>query len=72
MGDGTYTAALVVDGKTLQENRFTVTTLGEEFVRGVEPYCSDFPHPLYPSQSVFLTWEESIQGFVLMPSERCG
>ena len=39
MGDGTYTAALVVDGKTLQESRFTVTTLGEEFVRGAERGC---------------------------------
>ena len=66
MGDGTYTAALVVDGKTLQENRFTVTTLGEEFVRGVERdvVVNDFPGP---GENTRLRWQEPVQGFVLVP-----
>ena len=68
MGDGTYTAALVVDGKTLQENRFTVTTLGEEFVRGVERdvEVQDFPGP---GENTRLRWQEPVQGFVLVPTD---
>ena len=68
MGDGTYTAALVVDGKTLQENRFTVTTLGEEFVRGVERdvVVNDFPGP---GENTRLRWQEPVQGFVLVPTD---
>ena len=68
LGDGTYTAALVVDGRTIQENRFTVTTLGEEFVRGVERdvVVNDFPAP---DEDVLLRWQEPVQGFVLVPAE---
>ena len=35
MGDGDYTASLVVDGQTIQRNTFTVTTLGQEYIRGL-------------------------------------
>ena len=68
MGDGTYTAALVVDGRTIQENRFTVTTLGEEFVRGVERdvEVQDFPAP---DEDMLLRWQEPVQGFVLVPTD---
>ena len=67
MGNGTYTAALVVDGRTVQENRFTVTTLGEEFVTGATGECSitDFPSP---DEDVLLRWQEGVQGFVIVPS----
>ena len=66
LGEGTYTAALVIDGRTIQENRFTVTTLGEEFVRGVERdvEVQDFPAP---DEDVLLRWQEPVQGFVLVP-----
>lgn len=67
MGDGTYTAALVVDGQTLQTNTFTVTTLGEEFVRGAAGECSipDFPSD---GESATFRWQEAVQGLVLVPS----
>ena len=71
LGNGRHRIGFFVDDTLIDASDFHVTTLGREFVRGVEPYCSDFPHPIYPSQSVFLKWEESVQGFVLMPSERC-
>ena len=66
LGEGTYTAALVIDGRTIQENRFTVTTLGEEFVRGVERdvEVQDFPGP---GENTRLRWQEPVQGFVLVP-----
>ena len=68
MGEGTYTAALVVDGKTVQSNTFTVTTLGEEFVRGVERdvEVQDFPAP---GETARLRWQEAVQGFVLVPTD---
>ncbi len=66
LGEGTYTAALVVDGRTVQENRFTVTTLDEEFIRGLERdvVVNDFPAP---DEDVLLRWQEPVQGFVLVP-----
>ena len=67
LGEGTYTAALVVDGKTIQSNTFTVTTLGEEFIRGLERdvVVNDFPSP---GENTRLRWQEPVQGFVLVPS----
>ena len=66
IGEGTYTAALVVDGRTVQENRFTVTTLGEEFVTGLDldVVVTDFPSP---RESITLRWQQGVQGFVLVP-----
>ncbi len=66
MGDGTYTAALVVDGQTIQSNTFTVTTLGEEFIKGLERdvVVNDFPGP---GENTRLRWQEPAQGFVLVP-----
>ena len=68
MGDGTYTAALVVDGKTLQSNTFTVTTLGEEFIRGLERdvVVNDFPAP---GETTRFRWQEAVQGLVLVPTD---
>ncbi len=68
MGDGTYTASLVVDGQTVQRNAFTVTTLGEEFVRGAEKdvVVNDFPGP---GETPLLKWQEPVQGFVIAPTE---
>lgn len=64
LGDSRHTAALVVDGRTIQENEFTVTTLGEEFVRGAaaDVEVQDFPSP---GESVRLHWQEATQGFVI-------
>ena len=66
MGDGTYTAALVVDGQTIQSNTFTVTTLGEEFIRGIERdvVVNDFPAP---GETARFRWQEPVQGLVLVP-----
>lgn len=67
MGEGTHTAALVVDGQTLRRHSFTVTTLGEEFVRDVEKDVTveDFPGP---GETVTLRWQQPVQNFVIVPS----
>ncbi len=68
MGDGEYTAALVVDGHTVQRNAFTVTTLGQDFIREAEKdvVVNDFPSP---GENPLLKWQEPVQGFVIAPSE---
>ncbi len=67
MGEGTHTAALVVDGQTLRRHSFTVTTLGEEFVRDVEKDVTveDFPGP---GETVTLRWQQPVQNFVIVPA----
>ena len=66
LGEGQHTARLVVDGQTIQSNTFTVTTLGEEFIRGLERdvEVTDFPST---GETTRLRWQEAIQGFVLVP-----
>ena len=66
LGEGTYTAALVIDGQTIQSNIFTITTMGQEFIRGLERdvVVNDFPAP---DEDVLLRWQEPVQGFVLVP-----
>ena len=68
LGDGDYTVTLHV-GRTngfeeLGRSRVTVTTLGEEFLRGMEGkyVLEDFP---YPGESVVVEWEQSLQNFVI-------
>ena len=45
-----------------------VTTLGEEFVRGVEGECTvaDFPSP---GETVTLEWQQNSQNFVVTAVE---
>lgn len=66
MGDGEHTAKLVVDDITLVENTFTVTTLGDEFIRDLshEITIPNFPSP---GEETTLSWQESIQNFVIVP-----
>ena len=64
LGDGTHTVRAVMDGIELARRTITVTTLGEEFARGLSGHylLPDFPHP---GEEVFLHWSEARQNFVL-------
>ena len=66
LGDGTHTARLLVNGEALDTATFTVTGLGEEFVRDAagETLVADFPGP---GEQVRLVWQEATQNFVLTP-----
>ncbi len=66
MGEGRHTAELVVDGRTIQSTTFTITTLGEEFVRGAAGECSIPDFPSVGETARFL-WQEPVQGLVLVP-----
>ena len=64
LGDGEHTVTALVDGVELGWTRVTVTTLGEEFVRGVGGTCEveDFPRR---GESVTLVWQQTSQNFVI-------
>ena len=65
---GEHTVTAYVDGAELGRATVTVTTLGAEFVRGVEGECmaEDFPAL---GQTVTLEWQEGLQNFVIVALE---
>ncbi len=64
LGAGEHTVVATVDGIELDRATVTVTTLGEEFVRGAEGSCTvpDFP---LAGETAALVWQQSKQNFVL-------
>ena len=64
LGDGEHEVVAYVDEAELGRATVTVTTLGEEFVRGAEGECvvEDFP---MAGQTVTLEWQQTSQNFVL-------
>ncbi len=68
LGDGAHTVVALVDGEKLGRATVTVTTLGEEFARGLVGECevADFPGP---GQTVTLAWQQTLQNFVITGRE---
>ena len=66
--DGEHTVTAFVDDVELGRATVQVTTLGEEFVRGVEGACevADFPSP---GETVTLEWQQNQQNFVITAVE---
>ncbi len=64
LGDGRHTVRALADGVEFARSTFTVTTLGEEFVRGLRRWTGldDFPAP---GMTTTLVWQEAAQNFVL-------
>ena len=64
LGDGTHTVRAFADGVEFAHTTVTVTTLGEEFARGLsqEAVVPDFPHV---GTDVALVWQETQQNFVI-------
>ena len=64
LGDGAHAVVAYVDGVELGQATVTVTTLGQEFVRGVGGECvvEDFPSP---GERVTLVWQQNSQNFVM-------
>ena len=67
LGAERHTVEALVDGRPLGRAVVTVTTLGEEFARGLSGRyaLTDFPQP---GDTVHLHWSESRQNFVLGPA----
>ena len=66
--EGEHTVVAWVDGMELGRATVRVTTLGVEFVRGVEGECvvDDFPSV---GQRVLLEWQQTSQNFVIIETE---
>ena len=64
LGDGQHTVVAKADGVEIGRATVTVTTLGEEFVRGAEgeALVQDFP---LPGQSVTVEWQQAHQNFTI-------
>ncbi len=65
LGDGVHTIRALVNGvQEIGVASFSVTTLGEEYLRGASGSysISDFP---FPGQDVILQWQESQQNFAI-------
>ena len=64
LGDGEHEVVAWVDGEELGRATVRVTTLGVEFLRGVEGECvvDDFPTM---GQTVTLEWQQNSQNFVI-------
>ena len=64
LGDGEHMVVAFADGEEIGRATMTVTTLGEEFVRGVsgEYELADFPTP---GQTVTVEWQQSLQNFTI-------
>ncbi len=63
--DGEHEIVALVDGVELGRTTVTVTTLGEEFVRGVAGECVAEDFPLV-GETVTLAWQETQQNFVIV------
>ena len=68
LDDGTHTVVVLVDGVEVGQATVTVTTLGEEFRKGLTGsfVVADFPRA---GEQVRVVWQESQQNFVLAPVE---
>ena len=68
LSDGPHTVRLLVDGEVYATATFAVTTLGEEFRRGLAGRYTveDFPSP---GESVTVEWQEAQQNFVIIAVE---
>ncbi len=64
LGEGQHTVRALVDGEEVAHSTFTVTTLGEEFVRGLRGAYAlpDFPTA---GQTVTVEWQEALQNFTI-------
>ena len=64
LGNGWHEVVLRIDGQSRAEAAVMVTTLGEEFARGLEGMCevAGFPDP---GSTAFLGWNQSLQNFVI-------
>ena len=66
LGDGVHTVRALADSAEFGRATFTVTTLGVEFLQGMqgETVVEDFPSP---GEAVRLIWQQANQNFVLAP-----
>ena len=67
LGTGSHTLQAFADGMEFANVTFTITTLGQEYLRGASGtyMLSNFP---IPNQNIVVRWQESNQNFVIIDS----
>lgn len=65
LGTGTHTVRLFDDGVEFASSTFTVSSSGEEFLRGLTG-TAVAPHFPSPSNDTLLEWQESLQNFMIV------
>ena len=68
LGAGVHDVVAYVDDEELGRATVRVTTLGTEFLRGVEGECAVEDFPL-PGETVTLAWQQNQQNFVMTQVE---
>ena len=68
LGEGEHEVVAFVDGEELGRATVRVTTLGEEFVRGVTGECTVEDFPML-GETVTLEWQQNSQNFVVTDVE---
>ena len=68
LGEGEHEVVAYVDDEELGRATVRVTTLGAEFLRGVEGECTVEDFPL-PGETVTLAWQQNQQNFVMTQVE---
>ena len=66
LGDGVHTLRVLADGVEFDRVSFNVSTLGQDYLRGLPPYqhtLSNFPNT---GRNVTLGWSEAHQNFVIV------
>ncbi len=65
LGDGPHTVRALADGVEFGQAAFTVTTFGQEFLRGANNLhlAPDFPSP---GTNVTLQWQQNMQNFAII------
>ena len=67
LGDGAHTVRALADGVEFASANFTVTTLGQEFVRGLS--ADDEWYLVSLAKSIRVSWVESKQNFVITETQ---
>ena len=68
LGDGIHAVKAYADGVLFASTQVKVTTLGREFLRGVETFAGLTFEPFSETMYIQLEWWEPIQNFVIVSS----
>ena len=68
LGDGIHAVKAYADGVLFASTKVKVTTLGKEFLRGVETFAGLTFEPFSETMYIQLEWWEPIQNFVIVSS----
>ncbi len=66
LGDGVHTLRVLADSVEFDRVSFNVSTLGQDYLRGLPPYQHTLPNFPNTGRNVTLGWSEAHQNFVIV------